>query len=153
MHVCTSNGPLYVKHRDRNYTMMRNKAETNDEIGTWELELMAETEEEDVAKFSCCYCWLRLWFCLPCTPSMPGIYRLSWGGASTWPVYLHRPCKKKHIDSQYENISAASHQYKKGEFILISLPYLLWLMIHILSMLSGISHRYMASKFSDYGTT
>jgi hypothetical protein len=152
MHVCTSNGPLYVKHRHRNYTMMRNKAETKDGRRTWELELMAETEEEDVAKLSCCYCWLRIWCCLPCTPSMPCIYRLSRGGASTWPVYLHHPCKK-HIDSRYANISTASHQNKKGQFILIYLLYLLWLMIHILTMLLEIAHRYMASKFADYGAT
>jgi hypothetical protein len=56
MHVCTSNGPLYVKHEDRNYMMMRNKAKRKDGIGTYELELMIETGKEDVAKLSCSYC-------------------------------------------------------------------------------------------------
>jgi hypothetical protein len=145
MHVCTSNGPLYVKHGDRNYMMMRNKSEIMDGIGTWELELMAEMEVKDVAKLSCCYSRLSLWCRLPCIPSMPGIYRPSRGGTSTCPVYLHRPFIK-HIDSRYANISAASHQYKKGNIYWYILLYLLWLMINILSILLEIANRYMAYK-------
>jgi hypothetical protein len=37
MHISTSNGPLYPKHRDKNYTMMRNMAETKEEIRTFKL--------------------------------------------------------------------------------------------------------------------
>jgi hypothetical protein len=51
---------------------------------------------------------------LPCTPSMPSIYRLSRGGAFTWPVYLHRPCKKNTLIHNMQ-ISPLLHiKIKKG---------------------------------------